>query len=99
VVLRHQIIVKDTLSEGQLTACKHANGRDWWLLINKLNTNKYYKILVQPNSIQLLDSQLVGEPVIQGLGQSKFSPNGNFYAVYQSISDAEGADLYLYKFD
>ncbi len=99
VVERDQIILNDTINEGEMTACKHANGRDWWILINELNSNKYYKILVDPNGIHVFDTIFIGDAVISGLGQSKFSSNGNIYASYQNISESVGSFLYLYYFD
>lgn len=99
IIERDKIIINDTLSEGGLTSCKHANGRDWWILMNELNSNKFYKILIDPQGVSVMDTQLVGDVIIDGLGQSKFSPDGSFYAVYQSVSDSEGAYLYLYSFN
>ncbi|MBK6543788.1 MAG: T9SS type A sorting domain-containing protein [Saprospiraceae bacterium] len=99
IIERDKIIINDTLSEGGLTSCKHANGRDWWILMNELYSNKFYKILIDPQGVSVIDTQLVGDVIIDGLGQSKFSPDGSFYAVYQSVSDSEGAYLYLYSFN
>ena len=44
-------LIEDTLTWGRLTACKHANGRDWWLIMHRYYSNKFYKFLITPNGI------------------------------------------------
>jgi len=46
-------LITDTLSYGQITATKHANGRDWWILVSRWNSNKYYTLLLSPNGIEM----------------------------------------------
>ncbi|MFN8287280.1 MAG: T9SS type A sorting domain-containing protein [Chitinophagales bacterium] len=40
-----------TLAPYGLTACRHANGRDWWLIMPETVKNSYYEFLVTPDSI------------------------------------------------
>lgn len=42
-VINRGNVVHDTLNSGCLTSCKHANGRDNWILLNKENTNIFIK--------------------------------------------------------
>ena len=44
-VQKNQLILLDTLCE-KLTAIKHGNGSDWWLITHKLHSNKFYKFLI-----------------------------------------------------
>jgi hypothetical protein len=43
VILKNYPIVVDTLNTGKIHAVKHANGRDWWVVCHRVNTNMYYK--------------------------------------------------------
>lgn len=52
VIEKNHILLNDNLVPGRLTACKHANGRDWWIITHQYNTNLYYKYLVTPSGIQ-----------------------------------------------
>ena len=44
-------IIQDTLTLGRLTGVKHANGRDWWIMIHRYYSDEYYKLLVTPDKI------------------------------------------------
>ncbi|MBK8845438.1 MAG: hypothetical protein IPO27_02325 [Bacteroidetes bacterium] len=80
VVTCRKDIVYDTLG-GYLTGVKHANGRDWWIVCNESFTNKYYKILVTPDTMMVSEQQI--GPVFDTTswsGQSNFSNDGNWYA-------------------
>ena len=71
------ILFHDTLSWG-LSACKHANGRDWWVVAMKDNSDLIYKILVTSNGISNITTQHLG--VAPSLGASMqicFSQDGS----------------------
>ena len=78
-------ILSDTFSFGNLTACKHANGIDWWIIVPKINSNTYYKILLDKDGFLIDGKQAIG-PVYNYLtdwsGQAVFSPDGKKYARY-----------------
>lgn len=73
----------DTLHFGQLTAIRHGNGRDWWMLApsNKGGTI-FHKFLATPEGILWDHAQSVGDSINLGLGQAAISPNGEWYALY-----------------
>ncbi|MCX6291757.1 MAG: T9SS type A sorting domain-containing protein, partial [Bacteroidetes bacterium] len=77
-------IINDTLTLGRITACKHANGRDWWVVVHRANSDQYYKMLITPDTI-LTSSQSIGGVIRGGLsdvaGQALFSPDGAKYAL------------------
>ena len=73
-------IVEDTVTQGRITAVKHANGRDWWVVQHKFYSDVFYTVLVQPDTV-VVSSQAV-EPVQTTndiLGMAKFSPDGSKY--------------------
>lgn len=75
-------IIDDTLIIGKLTAIKHGNGRDWWVITHEMNSSLFYKIFVTPDSICLADTQTIGPLVVLNrFGQAVFSPDGSKYAI------------------
>jgi hypothetical protein len=74
------LITNDTLNYDHMAACRHANGRDWWLLQPRLNSREMLTYLVRPDTIEYVTTQLVPDTIYSGLGSAFFSPNGNFYA-------------------
>ncbi|NBC09504.1 MAG: PKD domain-containing protein [Bacteroidetes bacterium] len=101
VVEKNQILKEGALSRGKVTATRHANGRDWWVIIRQLSTNRYYKFLVSPSGIVEYPSQAIGESIPSpGVGQATFSPDGSKYANLNLVNGI-GTDDYIgiYDFD
>lgn len=99
VVERRIEVINDTIQYGRLSATKHANGRDWWILINEVFSNRFYRLLLDPSGVHKLDSQQVSLPVFDGLGQAAFSPDGNFYAIKNAVNSALGTSIDVFRFD
>lgn len=81
-------LLQDTLYNGQLIACKHANGRDWWLIVKKYLSDVYYVLLVNQTEVKVVSKQVIGEKVGYGTidGEAQFSPDGSKYA-FVNVSD------------
>ena len=62
VVYYDSLLLQDTLMQGNLSAIKHGNGTDWWLLIRKHRSNKFYKYLIDSNGIHAPLIQYFGVP-------------------------------------
>lgn len=92
-------VIHDTLNSGCLTACKHANGKDYWIILNKQNTNLFYKFILTSEGIMLKDTQSVGPKIKEGYGQAVLSPNGEYFALLDAITFSEGLYINLYKFN
>jgi hypothetical protein len=99
VTERDVLLIEDTLTVGKINAVRHANGRDWWVFVNEERSNRFYRILVDPNGIHLMGNQTIGSMVYDGVGQSVFSSNGEHYAIYNTVSSVLGAYIDLYDFD
>jgi len=69
----------DTLSYGNITAVRHANGRDWWVIQKKRNKNKYFVFLVSPDTVKLVHSLTKGYFNKLIFGQYNFTPDGTKY--------------------
>lgn len=88
LVWKNRTIISDTLSLGLLTACKHGNGRDWWVSISQYHTGCIYQLLVTPSGISLPILQCIGQPTgdFDGNGQAVYSPDGTKFAIYDTYN-------------
>lgn len=102
VIEKDQILIENsTMVLTGVTTVRHANGRDWWIIVPKQNSNEYHKLLLSPEGIEEQPMQAIGETVIGGLGQSVFSPDGTKYVRNNIISGLTGQlDAFeVYDFD
>ncbi|MFQ5447627.1 MAG: hypothetical protein ACE5FF_11910, partial [Saprospiraceae bacterium] len=102
VLEKNVVVISDTLAVGKLTAVKHANGRDWWILVPERDRYSYHRLLLTPDSIVHLGIQPV-EPV-SGYGTGAagfvaFSPDGTKYARHDIRGFPAGHFVRLYDFD
>jgi hypothetical protein len=93
VISKNNTVIQDTLESGELTATKHANGRDWWLICHKAFSNKFYKLLITPNGM-IVSTQNIGTIRTDYGGSSTFSPDGIKFAHYNTDTDID-----IYDFD
>jgi hypothetical protein len=85
-----KVIFEDSiLIEGCLqTACanRHANGRDWWIILPDNINHRFYRFLSTPEGIYGPWEQNISNPTIADtlfyLGWSEFSPNGESMLIY-----------------
>jgi hypothetical protein len=101
VTQKNVIALQDSLCPT-LAACKHANGRDWWIVMMRDSSDLVYKILLTPAGIVTITSQNLNVPDHDGFNfQMSFSPDGNKFA-YSYISGSFGSayrDIRLFDFD
>ena len=82
MTLKNVLLIEDTLTQGFLTATKHANGRDWWIISHEYSTKRFYGWLLSPDTIEGPFSQWIGIDIdYDAIGQSNFSPDGSKYAM------------------
>ena len=102
VTEKNKTILNSRTTVSHLTAINHKNKKDWWILKPAYQGEKYYRILLDENGFSKIDSQYIG-PKLEieteiinpnGVGSSKFSPNGKKLA-YFSLVDG----LHVYDFD
>lgn len=91
VVQKNVSALQDTLTAGQLTACKHANGRDWWIVAPEYGHPAYYVLLLTPTGVSVKSKQTIGTRFYEG--QAAFSPNGEHYGSYNSSDDIDVFDF------
>ena len=97
---KNLIAFSDTLSWG-LAACKHANGRDWWVTAIRDYSNTIFKILVTPSGITSVTSQTLNmpPPSYGNAGQPCFSPDGTKFAYKNGLTNPAYHDVRILSFD
>lgn len=99
VILKNKSILKNVeLSKVMMQACKHSNGKDWWLLKHGFDSNRIYRFLVTKDSIYGPFSQYFNQPkwgYSDNFGQSAFSKDGKKYAAVMG----KGNKLFLADFN
>ena len=95
VVEKNVPIIVDTLAHAQLTAVRHANGRDWWIIQPKSSSNCYYKILFTDKGVEDVQLQCLGWSHLwqDWSGQGVFSPDGATYVRYDVLNDVSIFDF------
>jgi Secretion system C-terminal sorting domain len=96
VITKNKEIIRDTL-EGNTLATKHANGKDWWVIVRKFRSNTLYTLKFTKTGIDTLFSQQIGNVTAGfdlGGGQGCFTPDGTKFTFY-----SERNDVMIYDFD
>jgi hypothetical protein len=95
VIKRSERILDQNIEFGGFSAAKHANGRDWWLIINSRGGNTYYKFLITKDGVNNMGSQDIGQMMIEEIAgrSSKFSHDGRRYARFHIAHGLEVLDF------
>ncbi len=83
-VLQKNVQLHTFQTNDCVTAIKHGNGRDWWILIREWSytqsLNSYYLYLISPSGITLSSHQNIGKSYIGGGGVSiEFTKQGDMF--------------------
>jgi hypothetical protein len=91
----------DTLATGEVpspVAIKHANGRDWWLIVGDYSNNTYETYLIDPTGIHWVFDQVQSSDAYalgsSFAGYSIASPDGRFF-----VTNDSWTGLWIYDFD
>ena len=89
------------LAMNQLTATKHANGKDWWLVQSLADISGFISFLVKDDTIIAQSAHYpVSNAMIPNLWQAKFSPDGLTYVRIPSfLIDTGFYQIEIYDFD
>lgn len=94
----------DEFNLPRVQACRHANGRDWWVIALSKYDSLIYTYLLDPDGLSLVNSYENPSPMpdIVTLGQMYFSPQGDKFAMGESIVNQNFEvfqKITLYDFD
>jgi hypothetical protein len=83
VLIKNQVLY-NTWAMDKPIAVKHANGRDWWIMMSDHLTNRHYTFLFNDTGIIDSFTQVAGfkpDPVVSrdAGGNNIFSPDGSIY--------------------
>ena len=97
------LIGDETSNFNHASTVRHANGRDWWILVPNLLEPKYYRFLLSPYGILGPEVQEIGFPIGQPVpfvsalhGLNLFSQDGSKYADYETM---KGEGFQVFDFD
>jgi len=93
VIEKNIPVIPQRLTYGQLTAVKHNNGKDWWIITAAQEENKYYRFLLTAQHLELFPTQEIGIEANDG-GQAVFTPDGEKYIRYNSQDG-----VFIFDFD
>ncbi len=100
VVEKNKILYdKNELGVGKITACRHANGIDWWIVVADFVNTKYNVFLLSEKGIEFISKQAVPKGQISGVGQTTFTPDGTKYIYFNGVSISQGTFLDIFDFD
>lgn len=83
---------------GPILSCKHANGRDWWIVLFQGDSPNYFVYILEPSGIRLYNQGSTNLSIDDGEGQAAFSGLGNF-VVRMDASSEDGSQITLFSFN
>ncbi len=82
VIIKNELIDSgENFTCGMLTAVKHSNQKDWWIISSRQHENLFHTYLVQNAGIESFDVQEIGVPLWHP-GQATFTPDGTRYVAF-----------------
>lgn len=81
VTMKNQLLLHGNFVLCHLAACKHGNGRDWWIILEEANSNKHFIFLLNPDGVSLHHEQKIGikSTLKDWNGDCLFTPDGKKY--------------------
>ena len=80
VISKNNIALNGLFGWG-MAACKHSNGRDWWIIALSDSATVAYKFLLTPDTIMFVNQQNLSIQGFSGFGgEPTFSPDGEKFA-------------------
>jgi hypothetical protein len=100
LISKNNVVFSDTSSMGDMQACRHANGRDWWIIKPHIYTDLYYIGLLDPGGIEMNLVQLPDVPhELRANTSSKFNIQGTKYIQFTGGPGGAPELVHEYDFD
>lgn len=96
VSIKDSIITQGDFVQSHMALTKHANGRDWWIIIEDYLSNNHRVYLLDTSGIRLYANQKIGVPAdsFDWTGNSIFTPDGEMFIKY-----LRGYQIQIFDFD
>lgn len=99
VVYKNKSVFSDTTVDGTLSACRHANGRDWWVNVLRFDGSKMYSFLLDPNGLNLYKVYPLDRTIVKSNnGQAVYNPQGTKFAMFMA-NDSNFKEMVLCDFN
>lgn len=104
-VIEKNVVIRDKEhSFNGLTACQHANGRDWWVIIPGYEDGESVieTYLLDPSGIKYVSTQYFPGGYFTNIritAHTVFSPDGQYFIFAQGRSLYEPRYLHIFNFD
>ncbi|MCX6270641.1 MAG: hypothetical protein NTU44_05370 [Bacteroidetes bacterium] len=99
VIRKNVTLLQDSLDD-LMTAVRHANGRDWWVVVSRTNSPDLITILCTPAGFTVKNNQTIGKAGIDcEFGYSCFSPDGTKFIRYSRHNIYADLRLDYFHFD
>ena len=78
VIYKNQFLINDKIG-GSFAVTRHANGKYWWIIVQKKNTNCYYRILLDESGPHVLPDSVCAGAIYStsDFGPMNFSQDGS----------------------
>jgi hypothetical protein len=93
VINKNTVLYSDSMVAGRISACRHANGRDWWILLHEISSSLVFEFLYTPFGFQGPNVKNLIAPMGIGVGQAMFNPQGTMFAYYNPFEDLDIANF------
>ncbi|MBL7778916.1 MAG: T9SS type A sorting domain-containing protein [Chitinophagales bacterium] len=81
LLIERDLSILDDLINWEMTAVRHGNGRDWWIISRKTNSNCYHRLLLDHTGLNYLPNLYCGGTSItipnSDVGAFAASPDGS----------------------
>jgi hypothetical protein len=92
-------IITDTIA-GNIAVTRHANGRDWWIIVPELFSENIYRFLLTPSGFIDYGKIRIDTYFNNTYTTNLFSPNGNKLLISQGSSGSlSNSSLTIYDFN
>ncbi len=99
VIEKNKALSSEFVDIGKITACRHANGEDWWILVADFNNSKINTFLLSQKGIEKKEKQNFSNIHIKGsVGQATFTPDGKKY-IRTNVYSFFKYEISIYDFD
>ena len=83
VISKNDVLIENG-NLGKITTIKHANGRDWWIVVSDSHSNNYHVFIHDPQGVEKVKEQILPPSFSTNTnGTIVFSPDGTKMARYE----------------